>query len=67
MDPDGQLQNGEQPVSNRLTLPLALFYPEDGGDTFFRNVGSYKTAQCHIPEDGILNTHCCENLKFYNY
>jgi hypothetical protein len=22
-------------------------------------------TQCHIPEDDILHSHCCENLKFY--
>jgi hypothetical protein len=25
-----------------------------GGDTFLRNVGSYKTRLRHFPEDGIL-------------
>jgi hypothetical protein len=35
--------NCSQSVSNRLTLFLArvLFYPEDGGDTFLRNVSLY--------------------------
>jgi hypothetical protein len=26
-----------------LFLAREFFYPEDGGDMFFRNVGSYKT------------------------
>jgi hypothetical protein len=26
-----------------------FFYPEDGGDTFFRNVGSYKTYAAPHP------------------
>jgi hypothetical protein len=25
-----------------LVPPLGFFYPEDGGDTFLRNVGSHK-------------------------
>jgi demethoxyubiquinone hydroxylase (CLK1/Coq7/Cat5 family) len=24
-----------------------------------------RTTQCNIPEDGILQSHCCENLKSY--
>jgi hypothetical protein len=24
-----------------------------------------KSTQCHIPEDDILHSHCCENLKSY--
>jgi hypothetical protein len=37
------------------------FDPEDGGDTFLRNVRSY------IPEDGNIHFHNyrCENLKSY--
>jgi hypothetical protein len=30
------------------------FYPEDGGDTFIRNLGSYKIYRRHTPEDGNL-------------
>jgi hypothetical protein len=26
---------------------------------------STKPIQCHIPADGILDGHCCENLKSY--
>jgi hypothetical protein len=39
-------------------------YPEDGDDTFFpkKLITSYKTAQCHNPEDHILHVHHCENL-----
>jgi hypothetical protein len=36
---------------------LGFFYPEDGGDTFLRNVSSYKIHMAHIPEDGILHSH----------
>jgi hypothetical protein len=24
-------------------------------------------TQCNIPEDGILHSHCCENLKSYKW
>jgi hypothetical protein len=40
-----------------LTLNASLedfFYPEDGGDTFPRNVGLYYVYTRNIPEDGIL-------------
>jgi hypothetical protein len=50
-----------------LTLFLAQgsFYHEDEGDTFLRNIGSHKTFTRHIPKDGILQSHGCENLKYY--
>jgi hypothetical protein len=35
-------------------LARGFFYPEDGGDTFLRNVGSHKIYTAHIPEYGIL-------------
>jgi hypothetical protein len=44
-------------------LARGFFYPEDGGDTFLRNVGSPKFKRRNIPEDGILLSHRCENLK----
>jgi hypothetical protein len=25
-----------------------------------------RSTRCYIPEDGILHSHCCENLKSYN-
>jgi hypothetical protein len=31
-----------------------FFYPENGGDTFLRNVGSHKIYTELIPEDDIL-------------
>jgi hypothetical protein len=44
-----------------------FLYPEDGGDTFLRNVGSHKiSTRRHIPEDGILHSHRRENLKSQN-
>jgi hypothetical protein len=31
------------------------FHLDDGGDTFLRNVGSYKShTQCHIPEEDLV-------------
>jgi hypothetical protein len=42
-----------------------VFYPEDGGDTFLRNVGSHKINTAPHPEDDILHSHRRENLKSY--
>jgi hypothetical protein len=28
-----------------------LFYTEDGGNSFLRNIGTYQTTQRYIPED----------------
>jgi hypothetical protein len=39
---------------SRWFLARGFFYPEDGGDTFLRNVGSQKSTQRRVPED-ILN------------
>jgi hypothetical protein len=50
---------------SRWFLVRGFFYPEDGGDAFFRNVGSHKIAQRQIPEDGILLSYRRENLKSY--
>jgi hypothetical protein len=41
-------------------------YPEDGGDTFLRNVGLHNIYTAPHPEDGILYSHRRENLKSYN-
>jgi hypothetical protein len=30
-----------------------------------RQEGSYKTTRHHMPEDGVLHSQCCENLKSY--
>jgi hypothetical protein len=42
-----------------------IIYPEDGGDTFLRNVASHKIYTAPHPEDGILHNHRRENLKSY--
>jgi hypothetical protein len=47
----------------RWLLASGFFYPEDGGDTFLRNVDSHKIYTAPLPEDGILHGHRCENLK----
>jgi hypothetical protein len=56
--------------SGLLTLFLAreFFYTEDRGDTP-PNVGTQnlRPTRLHIPEDGILHSHRCENLKSYNW
>jgi hypothetical protein len=35
-------------------LALGFFYPEDGGNTFLRIVGSHKATWRHIAEYGIF-------------
>jgi hypothetical protein len=39
--------------------------PNDGGDTFLRNIFSYKITRHSIPENVIINSHSRENLKSY--
>jgi hypothetical protein len=50
-------EHEEYRVSNRLTFPRSrfFFYPEDGGDTFLRNIGFFiRPTRCHIQEDNIF-------------
>jgi hypothetical protein len=44
---------------------VASIPPEDGIVTFLQNVGYNKTYKHHTPEDGILHSNRCENLKSY--
>jgi hypothetical protein len=48
----------------RMTLVRTddFYHPDDGGDTFLRNVGS-RTTRRNITDDGILHSHRRENLK----
>jgi hypothetical protein len=39
---------------SRWFLARGFFYPEDGGKTFLRNVGSHKIYTAPHPKDGIL-------------
>jgi hypothetical protein len=39
------------------------FHYDDGGDTFMRNVVITRSTHRHILEDGILHSHCRENLE----
>jgi hypothetical protein len=48
-------------------LARGFFYPEDGGDTFLRSIGSHKMYTAPHPEDGILHGHRCENFKSYTF
>jgi hypothetical protein len=41
-------------TANVVPSMLILFTHEDGGGTFLRNVGSYKSNRASHPEDGIL-------------
>jgi hypothetical protein len=57
----------QPPVQDSSSLAHGFFYPEDGGDTFLRNVGSHKIYTKSLPEDGILYSHRRGNLKSYKY
>jgi hypothetical protein len=43
--------------------PFLVFYPENEGDMFLRNVGSHNIYTA--PQDGVLRSHSRENLKSY--
>jgi hypothetical protein len=43
-------------------LAWLIFDPEDGGDTFLRNVGSHED---YIAEYGSIHNYSCGNLKSY--
>jgi hypothetical protein len=50
----------------RWFLARLVFDPEDGGDIFLRNVGSYIwTIRRYIPEDEKVHNYRCESLKSY--
>jgi hypothetical protein len=42
-----------------------FLYPKDGSNTFSKTSVYTISTRCHIPEDGILHSHCHENLKSY--
>jgi hypothetical protein len=44
-----------QPPAHSDSSLSRFFYPEDGGDTFLRNIGSHKIYMHRIPEDSILH------------
>jgi hypothetical protein len=46
-------------------FPCGLqFYLEERSSTFLRNAGKFQlSTQCHISEDSILHSHCCNNLR----
>jgi hypothetical protein len=49
---------------NVPSLPFSC-HPENGGDTFLRNVGSYKSTRRNIPEDNILQIILILSEIFY--
>jgi hypothetical protein len=42
-----------------------FLYPEDGAIRSSETSVNARSTQRHIPEDGILHSHRCENLKSY--
>jgi hypothetical protein len=46
-----------------LQLARGFFHLEGGGDTSSEMSALTRTAQHHIPKDGILHSHRRENLK----
>jgi hypothetical protein len=50
---------------SRWFLARRFFYPEDGGDTFLRNVSSYKNYRAPHYRKWLLHSHRHENLKSY--
>jgi hypothetical protein len=45
--------------------PVLSTCPEDGGDTFLRNVEKTGTTRCYTPEEDFLHSNRRENLKSY--
>jgi hypothetical protein len=48
-----------------LFIVHRFLHPDDGGVKFLRNVVLTRATRRNIPEDGILHSHCCGNLKSY--
>jgi hypothetical protein len=44
---------------------VTAYYPENGGDTFLRNIGSHTIYMAPHPKDSILHSYRRENLKSY--
>lgn len=55
------LQPGSACYMLHAGLLLGLFDPEDGGDTFLKNVSVLSTD--YMALYGTLDSHCCENFK----
>jgi hypothetical protein len=44
------MTDGKEGTCNGVSVVADYFYPEDGGDTFLRNVGSYNSHMVsHLP------------------
>jgi hypothetical protein len=50
---------------SRWFLACGILYPEDGGGTFLRNLGSQKIYTTPHPRRRHIHSHRCENLKSY--
>jgi hypothetical protein len=53
--------------AERWFLGGLIFDPEEGGDTFLRNIGLRMTTRRYIPEDGNIHNYRCENLKSWSF
>jgi hypothetical protein len=51
---------------SRWFLARGFVYPEDEAMRSSETSVHTRSAQRHIPQDGILHSHRCENLKSYN-
>jgi hypothetical protein len=61
----GKSGNQAWSPATRWFLDQLIFDPENGGDTFLRNIGSLRTTQRYIPEDSNIYNYRCENPKTY--
>jgi hypothetical protein len=63
----GRRNNASEEKYRWLLSVCYFFYHEDGDDTCPETSVYNKPTRCHVPEDSILHSHRCENLKSYNF
>jgi hypothetical protein len=60
---DGKEMGCEDKHASRWFIVRLIFDPEDGSDTFLKNVGSYADYTTQHPRR--WHSYRCENLKLY--